>query len=249
MHEIINHDHSRADEAVEKLAIFDRINNTESSDLALFALEHETSFALKEMEGIDRGDVTAGLTKYRRLREWDSIYLLILFVVKTDLSGMSNEDKLTTTLDWMIHKFRKSLPVFVYCVVYFGKLPVEKMMKFKKNKSSVVHRAQLQNMTWDLFIINHFFRTWTSADPLVETLYASDDVGFRTILRRAIEVQYAEGVTPLRDILSESAFGKVMEWNDSDFSEDERMYSTTEDAYQYRATLISELEAELGISS
>lgn len=229
--------------------IFDRINNTESSELALFALEYEPEFVLKEIEQIDRGDVVAGLTKYRRLREWDSIYLLILFVVKTDLTDLSNEEKLVSTLNWMIFKFRKSLPVFVYCVVYFGKLPIKRMMKFKRNRSPDINRAQLENMTWDLFIINHFFRTWTSADPLVETLYASDDVGFKTILRRAIEIQYAEDVEPLRDILSKSAFNKVVEWNESEFSEDERMYSNTDDAYDYRAKLINELEKELEISS
>ena len=249
LHEIINHDKSRAVEAVEKLVIFDRINNTESSELALFALEHQSTFSLKEMEERNREDVASSLTRYRRLREWDSIYLLILFVVKTDLSDLSNEEKLESTLNWMVYKFRKSLPVFVYCVVYFGKLPVKKMMKFKRNESSAINRSQIENMTWDLFIINHFFRTWVGADPLVETLYASDDAGFKTILRRAIEVQYAEGVEPLRDILNDSAFSKVKKWNDTEYSEDERMYSATDDAYEYRAGLISELEEELEINS
>ena len=100
-------------------------------------------------------------------------------------------------------------------------------------------------MTWDLYIMNMFFRNWISNEKENEFVYATDDKAFRELLRLAIDVQIHDGFEPLRNVISQSDYHNLAEiWN-LDVPEEERVYQSDEWSPDYRAKLINKFENEL----
>jgi len=245
IYEKINYTNEKVDETIEELKLFYQINNSNIYSLISYSLGELDSYKLGPAQKFDVKHMKENLTKYERLTEWDSLYLIMLACVSISKENISRQSKLLKFRVWMLKDFRQSLVGFVYGVVFFSEKPLKRMMKYKSTNPSEVKRSQLFNMTWDLYIMNSFFRKWLSVSENVEFIYATDDKAFRTLLRIAIDMQINEGIEPLKKILSKRDYINTEEiWN-LEVKEDERVYKSNTWTPSYRDQLIEEFEKEL----
>ena len=249
VYELINHDEHRADEAVEKMLIFDQINNADNQQLVEFSLGHRDLFDLPTIPSRNKNELKSSLIKYRRLREWDSIYLIILAIIDIDQSSTQSKDKLYRVIDWMYREFRLSAIAISFCVVYFGKHPVKNMMKYKSSQSIEERLKCIENMTWDMYIMTRYLRTWIGNKTNDNFLYASDDRAFRKTLRLCIDVQITQGYTPYAPYLSSEVYKNITELQNNGVPENERIYQLDSDPEKYRINLINKFKEKLGLIS
>jgi len=85
MYERINHGTGDIEEALDELAVLRALDNADLDLLAEYMLGNHLSLRGLEVPGIDRATLRDGLTRYRRLIDWDSIYVLILGAVSVYL--------------------------------------------------------------------------------------------------------------------------------------------------------------------
>jgi hypothetical protein len=247
MYERINHGTGDIEEALDELAVLRALDNADPDLLAEYMLGNHLSLRGLEVPGIDRATLRDGLTRYRRLIDWDSIYVLILGAVSVYLDdSLAAKHKFDRYLDWMITDFRLSLPILVYAVRLFGKISLRGMMKFKLSQSTPERKRALVNMTWDLFLVDRYLKNWVDPKKKREEILFSQDIVVKELLRTAISVQYAEGIDPFFNYLRESQYLRCKELlNSASFRED-RVYLGKAWNPEYRADLIRKLEHELG---
>jgi len=244
VYEKINYNKEQADEVIQDLNLFYKIDNSKTEELIAYATGKMDKYLLGNHMDIDIYSMKEKLTRYDRLKEWDSMYLIMLACVSFSIKNISNEEKLKRFVTWMIKDFRKSLVGYVYAIVYF-KCPLKRMMKYKKKDHSKERKKSIVNMTWDLYIMNSFFRNWSDQKKQSEFVYASDDKAFRSLLRMAIDIQSNKSLEPLRKFVSQSNYNNITEiWN-MEFPKDERVYGSKEWSREYRDKLIQQFEREL----
>ena len=100
-------------------------------------------------------------------------------------------------------------------------------------------------MTWDLYIMNQFFRKWVGKEDADEFFFASDDKAFCELLRSAIKVQQVGDFSPLTQYLSKSGYEVAEDFLKLDESSVERVYKTKEWGPEYREKLIKSYEEKL----
>lgn len=248
LYERINYGVGSVEEALDDLAIFRALDNTNSDFLAEYMLGNPAALRQVEPVAIDRNTIGEELTRYQRLTNWDSIYALVLGAVVTFLNRKIPPPKrIEHYLDWAIREFRLSLPCVVYAGRLYGLEPLSKMMKFKPDAPVHEKRAALSNMTWDLFIIDHYFKNWTNPDTPWEEVFFTQDNMLRSLLRLAIRIQCEEDVGPLLKHLGPQAGAKCRELIEERESRIDRVYGTDVWSPQHRADLISRLEIDLGL--
>lgn len=245
VYEKINYTNNRAQEAIKDLNLFHKINNSKTDSLIAYALGAAEGYPLGEHPGVEVDDMEKVLTKYSRLTEWDSMYLIMLACVSISIKSMSRKDKLKSFANWMVREFRRSLVGYIYAIIYFSHHPLRRMMKYKATDHRQIRKNQLYNMTWDLYIMNSFFRKWISNEKENEFVYATDDKAFRELLRLSIDVQIHAGFEPLRSVISQSDYHNLAEIWKMDVSKEERVYQSGEWSPEYRAKLIKKFENEL----
>ena len=246
VYEKVNYEESNLDEALPDLELFKNINNSDTEELAKYALGYESSYDIATEHKINHDEKREILTKYRRLTEWDSLYLILLSIVdiKFDKAVPANK-KLPKFLEWLISKFRMSLVGTIYAMVLFGKKPLKRMMKYDPKQSIEGRKSALWNMTWDLYIMNQFFRKWVGKEDADEFFFASDDKAFCELLRSAIKVQQVGDFSPLTQYLSKSGYEVAEDFLKLDESSVERVYKTKEWGPEYREKLIKSYEEKL----
>ena len=74
-------------EILSDLELFHRINNTNNDSLISYALKKQNTIIPYEKYDLDYNRLKNELTKYRRLTEWDSLYLIVLFIIHTSLDS------------------------------------------------------------------------------------------------------------------------------------------------------------------
>lgn len=186
------------------------------------------------------------LTKYKRLTEWDSLYLILLSIVDIKFDDtISARNKLSSFLEWLIREFRMSLVGTIYAMVLFGKKPLKRMMKYTSNLDINERKSALWNMTWDLYIMSQFFKKWIGKNEEEEFFFASDDKAFCELLRSAISVQKIGSFSPLIPYLSKAGYEVAERFLSLDESSMKRVYQTDEWNSQYRDRLIASYEAKL----
>jgi hypothetical protein len=177
-------------ETVSDLELFHRINNINNSSLIEFALGDIDTVVPIASYAINSNVTRSNLTKYRRLREWDSLYLIVVYVIYiSQLPNLSKLDKLTKVVEWMIVEFRLSLVGITFAAIYFSDKPMKRMMKYKTSDKSCAKQRSAFNMTWDLYNLDRYFRMWTERTPEQEGIFASGDKVFNAVLRKSIKVQ------------------------------------------------------------
>lgn len=205
VYEKVNYMTENLTEILKDLELFYNINDSDAEHLFAYASGGCPNLEPPNRIKIDYKDMQQKLTRYSRLKEWDSLYLMILAITNKNLdSTKSREDKLKAFVRWSIKDFRRSLVAVVYALVLFSKKPIKRMMKYKVSASSKERKKCLTNMTWDLYILNQFFRKWTSKSDLHEHLFASNDKAFCELLRLAIDVQKTESFNHFHEYVSSS---------------------------------------------
>lgn len=247
-YELINNGTQDADEAVSKLLRFDRINNSDTDELAKFCLGDANTYRLPNIPPRDSAEIKGELTKYRRLKEWDSAYLLVLAIVHFDQSEIHRDDKFVEFVKWMHFKFHESIPAGAFCAIYFGRSPLRGMMKYRSNDSAEQKRRSLINMTWDIFIILQFFRKWIGNTSKRNYLYASDDNAFKAILQLGIDVQIAKDTSPMERHLKPNVYRRVKDTYSAKPSDSDRDYYKAVHPDKYRDSLIEQFESLLGVT-
>lgn len=246
IYERINYNAENLEEALDELALLMSLDNADVEQLARYALGDKQALRDIEPAEIDRKTLGAKLTEYRRLTHWDSIYLLVLAAVSTYWNNkVQPQRKLERYLDWVVREFRISLPCIVYAVRLFGHNPLSNMMKFRVDLNDHSRRAAIFNMTWDLFHIDHFLKTWIDPEKKWEEIFFTQDRMLKSLLRLAISVQYREDISPLLNFLTPSQATMCRTIIDGRSDREDRAYGTDAWSPEHRDQLISKLEREL----
>jgi len=252
VYEKINYrkDQAILDEVTTDLELFHRINNTSNEELSQYALGYIESYAPIRGFEVDHEKLHTQLTQYERLTEWNSLYLMILYIVHlTQTTSLNKEDKLQNLVKWMIEEYRLSLVAIVFGVLFFGNKPLRKMVKYKAADPDKKKRSSLFNMTWDLYMLNRYFRMWTDKSPQVESMYASHDKAFNRILQVAIAIQKSESLSPIDEFISSEQIDVISELILNRKSNSERVFDSDAWSQEYRASLIAKYEKLLGVNS
>lgn len=248
IYERINYGNGSLDEALHDLALFYALDNADLDWLADYMLGNSTCLSTVEPFEIDKDHLAERLTRHRRLGEWDSIYVLVLALVQIYYDpSIEPTHRMAHYINWMIRNFRLSQSCLVFAARFFGHTPLGGMMKFKPRSSPCKKLAQLRNMTWDLFQINHYFRNWTDPEKQWEELLFTQDRALRESLRLAIRLQYLDDLDPLLNLLRPREIPECKELLQTYSSRSDRVYGTGDWSPDHRASLIEKLETELGV--
>ncbi len=246
VYEKINYKDERANEAIDELRIFRNLDNTDNEILANFALDHIDKIDISTNVSFDENKLKSRLTKYERLLEWDSIYLLILGMVNIYLEkGIPRKQKFKEFYKWSFEKFRRSFGVVLYASFLFSKTPTKSMVKYKSNSSRQDKKQQLKNMTWDLFIMNHFMRAWQKKSEHQEILFASDDFVLKTMMKVGISIEAKMSIEGIQSFIDPEDYVIISETIEQIDNESSRVYQTENWTYDYRDELIEEFENKL----
>jgi hypothetical protein len=234
-------------EVIQDVKLFYKLNNSNPAILADYALGKTKTIELLEIE-FDYDEIKNKLLSYKKPDELESLYLMILKITVIHIDK-SIKMKLCYFIDWLIQDFRLGLPAVMYALFLFKK-PVSKMMKYKIGVSREENIKNINNMTWDLFIIRDFFKKWTEKKERTEFIFASDDNAFSEILNLAIQVQMNFSFEPCKSYfnLSEYEFDKLTVLINEKNRPKNRAYNSPDWGYDYRKALILECEKILSIS-
>lgn len=244
IYEKINYSGDRAEEAISNLEQFRGIDNHSLDKLAAYALGYERQLRIEPIASKDREKLRDSLLQYRRLTDWDSLYLCILAI--TDITNdtlISRPKKLLTFVEWCITEFRLSIAALVYAAVLFGRAPAKNMMKYKVNEQAQKRSAALKNMTWDLYYVDRYMKSWVSKKECTENLMLTADGALKITMQPAVECQLAEGLEPIRPHIANELQG--IEDAYANRNSVKRAYNSEEWSYDYRKRLITKYESKL----
>ena len=252
IYEKINYTHNdnNLNEIINDLNIFNCLNNCMRHDLFLRYIkgtDNNLQIEKKDYEK-DTLQLKEQLTKYKSLKGWKSLYLMMLNICYINLDeNLTNEKKLIKFCDWMIKEYRMSFVMIVYAVVYFGNSPLRRMMKYKKSDTIDNRKSAITNMTWDLYLLDKFFKDWRTKNNRKEIMFASADKAFSNLLRLAIDCQKDESIEKLAIYLNKNTYeyiDKITSISDDCF---ERKYQSDIWSIEYRDELIENFEKLLNI--
>ena len=237
------------DEVTSDLELFHRINNINNESLISYSLGERNDILPPESYPLDHDLLKRELTKYRRLTEWDSLYLIVLFIIHTSMNNkLSRLEKLQAVVEWMIREFRLSLVGITFAAIFFSDKPLKKMMKYKASYNSESKRRSAFNMTWDLYNLNRYFRMWTERDSKQEGMFASGDKAFNAILRNSINVQQTGNLSCFSSFLPTHILEYLDEITSELDSNFNRIYTSDSWTPDYRSELINKYESLIGIN-
>lgn len=242
-------DESLLKEVIKDLELFNRINNIDDAQLIEYAFSEIEEIEPQNNFALDREKIGNNLTKYKRLLVWDSLYLLLQYITYISLDReKTNSEKLRVVVEWMITDFRMSLVCMIYAIVYFSKKPLRRMMKFKITDPPSIKKRALINMTWDLYALYKYFKSWTEKDDEQEIMYASNDIAFNNLLRISVDVQLSGNLFPLEDYVDMVELGYLEKITSKPDQYFERIYGSENWNAEYRERLIKKYDSLLGIS-
>ncbi|ACA85840.1 hypothetical protein Swoo_1552 [Shewanella woodyi ATCC 51908] len=249
IYEKLNYKNQCPDELIDDLILFRQIDNAEMDHLAEFVLSETDSIKLPNPACLDRSQLNEKLTEYRRLKKWDTLYVLVLKLTELYFCdrGLSNEDKLEVFWRWCHEEFLFSLVATCLAIKLFGKQRIPKLMKYAPRHSAEINKKHLINMTWDLFLLDKFFENWVNKPDQQEFIYASNDKPFQEVLKTAIEVQ-SNGVDVIlnRD-LSPALIKSFLTTFEQVMTKQGRSISSVTDFQSFREGLIVDYESALKV--
>ena len=132
VYEKLNYLEECPDDLIDDLELFRRIDDSELEGLAKFALGLENSFPVVDIAPIDKENLKSELTRFRRLKKWDTFYLFVLKIVELYFFNSStNEEKIRRFLQWSFRDFKYSLVAISFVLKLLGDRPKAKLMKYK----------------------------------------------------------------------------------------------------------------------
>jgi hypothetical protein len=244
IYEKINYRQEIPDSIINDLNLFRKIDSSQPYSLVQYALGQADAFNLNTDDFVeDRIRLKHELGKYKRLAEWDSMYLFVLKLVHLDKeNNKETKEKLFEFISWMHGEFRYSLVATVFAQYLFSPERKRNMLKYKSSDSRDNKKKQLNNMTWDLYIMNWFFRRWENKNINDEFLIASNDKILKEVLMAAINIQTDTGMNYLRQNHPDwqAYFQKI-----NSLSNTSRAYKSENWTPEYRSELIDRYETLL----
>jgi hypothetical protein len=153
--------------------------------IALFraSLGYSDAIELPDLAPFDLEALKTELTKYKRLKKWDTFYLFVLKITELCYFDPSpNEEKIRKFLEWCLKEFIYSLVAICFAIRLMGNRSLDKLMKYKPALTPRENRGAIINMTWDLFLVDKFFEDWVRKEEGREFIYASNDRPLREAL-------------------------------------------------------------------
>ena len=205
IYEKVNYSSKCSDEITNDLELFRQIDNADMNDMAMFALGGcKADIVLPNSCFVDHENVKLELTKYRRLKKWDSLYLYVLVITKLHQDqGLTNEEKLLAFIRWCHEEFSYSLVAMSFFIALIGRKPKPRLMKYNAKENLIEKEKSLLNMTWDIFLLDKFFECWVGKTSGKEFIYASNDKPLKHVLELAISIQVRESSSHLVDVISD----------------------------------------------
>lgn len=244
IYEKINYTDDLADEAISNLEQFRGIDNHSLDELIEYALGQKERLYIEPKAITDREKLRSELLQYRRLTDWDSLYLCVLSITSIAFnSSVPRPKKLLTFVNWCINDFRFSLAALVYAAVLFGNSPAKKMMKYKEHDPHLKKQAALRNMAWDLYYIDRYMKSWAKKAQHTEILMLTADNSLRLTMQLAVKCQHTGDLTPLQSHLTNEL--PAIENAYMNKNSAIRAYNSIGWGYEYRNSLIAKYESEL----
>ncbi len=249
VYEKVNYGTEKLEEITNDLSLFNNLNNQNPHNLAKY-LFTSSDLIIEDIVETDKADLSEKLTRYKRLTEWDSLYLHILAITQIHTETPNDyEENIKKFIDWSICKFRLSMPAIIFASVLFAKeFPQcnnqtrKNVMKFKSSQDSLKRKNSLINMTWDLYFMNRFFRRWTGKKENEEFLFASADKVLTTLLRIGIKLQDTGSCNHLLEFLSPSTVKYIDNVDEMAKSTPNRIFNSDDWTPEYRSNLIEDFE-------
>lgn len=246
VYERVDYGYGHLEKALDDLAMLRALDNVNEGLLVDYLLGN--SMALKQLRpwGINREYYGAELTKFSRLIDWDSEYLLVISAIRIKLDEkIEAKQKFECYLEWVMLEYRLSLPAVIFGALLLGRVNT-KLMKVKIDQTSEEKFSAARNSTWDIFHARRYLDRWVSSTDQVEEIFVTQDRGLRELLRLLIAVQ-TDGLSALDRYLWPSGLSALKTaWDEKDIRVGRKYYS--EDwTVEYRTQLISEIEGDLGI--
>lgn len=250
IYEKLNYLKQCPDELVDDLYLFRSIDNSCKDNLAKFALGYTDEIQLNDASPIDKETLKSDLTKYKRLKKWDTFYVFILKITELVYFDQSTNDvKIQKFLRWCFSDFMYSIVAISFVVKLLGKNNLPKLMKYKLNLSTSKRKDALINMTWDLFLIDKFFENWKNKQENKEFVYASNDKPLKSVLELAISIQTKGNGNHLKHDLNPSLIQEINSLEYAMKLTKGRKINGITDIKPYRDELIKILESKLLFNS
>ncbi len=195
-------------EAFSELELFWRIDDSANpQSLIDFSNGLQNDFEINKEKALDHQfqQINKWFEKYSKLKEWDSLYLIILKM--TDIlifEKKSDNEKFRILMTWLHCKYRYSQVIIVYSMFLFGKKRLKGMMKYRLEDDKKKKMEQIVNMTWDVYIMNSYFRCLQEKTDSEEYLVASNDNVLKTVLKASLAVQNAFSFNSMKQYLHKS---------------------------------------------
>ena len=244
IYEKVNYTNDRAEEAISNLKQFRGIDNHSLDALAAYALGYKQQLNIKPIVSDDREQLQNSLLQYKRLTDWDSLYLSVLSITNIAVdTSISRPKKIITFVNWCISEFRFSLAALVYAAALFGRTPAKKMMKYKTKDPRLKRLSAFRNMTWDLYYVDRYMKSWVSKDEYTENFMLTADEGLKLTIQLAVECQLAGNLEPLRPHLVHEL--QTIDSAYSNRNSARRAYKSERWSHEYRDSLIEKYETKL----
>lgn len=246
IYEYINYDITKIESALNEIEIFHSLNNYNEKPIYDYFLGNINQIPIKggAMKR-NRESLREELKENLWLKEWKSLYLMILKLVEISLKNLTKEEKLKQLLMWLHREFRISHVAIFFSLYLFSSKRLGSMIKYKTNMSKEEKILALRNMTWDLYYMNSYFRQWQNKAERQEYLFASNDNVVREILQSAIRAAKSENWDFLKNILTQSEFLSFNEIFIFLKENKDRKYQSSEWSEECREGLIKEVELKL----
>lgn len=190
IYEIINYNKDKQKEALEKLELFYKIDNSVPETLIDFALAKRDDYVIDEARDVSKSinKVVEWYNNYEMLVEWRSTYLIVLKITELDSLKIDNIKKFELFMNWQHSEFRYSMIGTIYSMIMFSNLRIKGMMKYKTNtESSEEKRHQIKNMTWDCYFMIFLYRK-PGEKTIKNNLIATDDKVIKDLVTLLVEI-------------------------------------------------------------
>lgn len=186
------------------------------------------------------------VSKYKFLKEWKSIYLLVLIIVTEDLKEISDKEKILNILNFMYSKYQIRLAIVIFILYHFSnKRLIPNSNKFRKNRNWECNKRNLENMTWDLYFLTEANTKLQNTN--MDAIFATNDKSLNGMLQflTCLNSELIEDNCQMRKMF-ESINGKEIfdYFTNLCFRKDDktRMYNQENFTYEYRDSLIRKYE-------
>lgn len=247
IYEKVDYKPTLSEELLDDLYLFRQIDNGKMDQLARFALCEIDEFDLGVTAELERDKIEYQLTLHRRLKQWDNYHAFILKLTDIQLSiAKSADEKMDEFFKWCHSHLHHSIPALSFAHLLFYGGGTKKLMKFSATMSLEGRKKAISNMVWDVFFINLFFIQLSEKNPNQDFIFATNDSDFKTVLDRAISVQFyldkKSNGQPIPLTLKKAADRYIA---GRDLGIEGRAAKNAPDFKAYRDELISELERKL----